>query len=82
MKLSANWMAACGPAEEDADLREAVDAIRGLVAAGIYDHPQMHARLGYAPQPYLERMTAERLARFEQEARAAADRLLAGADAS
>ncbi|MFZ9626832.1 MAG: phosphoribosylformylglycinamidine synthase [Burkholderiaceae bacterium] len=30
VKLSANWMAACGPADEDADLRDAVDAAAAL----------------------------------------------------
>ena len=30
VKLSANWMAACGPADEDADLRDAVDAASAL----------------------------------------------------
>jgi phosphoribosylformylglycinamidine synthase len=30
IKLSANWMAACGPAEEDAALRDAVDAAASL----------------------------------------------------
>jgi len=30
IKLSANWMAACGPSDEDADLRDAVDAAASL----------------------------------------------------
>jgi phosphoribosylformylglycinamidine synthase len=30
VKLSANWMAACGPSDEDADLRDAVDAAASL----------------------------------------------------
>ncbi len=45
-------------------LRELWHAVRGMVAMGIYSRPEVHAAIGYAPQPFIDERVRLRRERF------------------
>ena len=58
---AATWIAKLG-ASRWGTLRLAVGALRGLALSVYFDQPEVHAALGYAPEPYIAERRAQRLA--------------------